>query len=78
MRDRLKFYTTQRVSKRLTITEDNFHLAKKSSERISLASRWVVHQVRVHSTIGTCSWLLLRLRKHLTITTLSTMAWVGR
>ena len=42
----MKFYTTQRVSKRLTITEEDFHLAQKSSERITLATRWVVHQVR--------------------------------
>ena len=41
---RTKFYTTQRVSKRIHITEDQFDLARTTSQRISLATRWVVDQ----------------------------------
>jgi len=44
--DKVKYYTSQRVSKRITIGEKDFRLAQKSSERISLATRWIVHQVK--------------------------------
>ena len=41
---RTKYYTTQRVSKRIHITEDQFVLARSTSQRISLATRWIVDQ----------------------------------
>ena len=43
-RGRTQYYTTQRVSKRVHITEEQFELAHQSSERISLATNWIVHQ----------------------------------
>ena len=42
---RTKYFTTQRVSKRLHITEDQLTVAAQSSRRISLATNWIVDQV---------------------------------
>ena len=39
-----RYLNTQRVSKRLHISEDQLKLSKLSSERISLATNWIVHQ----------------------------------
>ena len=65
----MKFYTTQRVSKRLTIGEEDFQLAEQSSERISLATRWTLHQVRSFYIGKTCLTVILRIREHLMIIT---------
>ena len=46
---RTKYFTTQRVSKRLHITEDQLGVAAQSSRRISLATNWIVDQVN-HSS----------------------------
>lgn len=45
-RGKTKYYTTQRVSKRVHYTEDQLNVAKTSSDRISLATNWIVHQER--------------------------------
>ena len=44
---RTKYFTTQRVSKRLHITEDQLDVAAESSRRISLATNWIVDQVEL-------------------------------
>ena len=44
---RTKYFTTQRVSKRLHITEDQLDVAAESSHRISLATNWIVDQVEL-------------------------------
>ena len=41
---RTKYFTTQRVSKRLHLSEDQSSLASQSSKRISLATNWIVDQ----------------------------------
>ena len=41
---RTKYYTTQRVSKRIHIREDQMDVAKATSRRISLATKWIVDQ----------------------------------
>ena len=41
---RTKYFTSQRVSKRLHISEEQFELAAQSSKRISLATSWIVDQ----------------------------------
>ena len=41
---RTKYFTTQRVSKRLNLSEDQSSLAIQSSKRISLATNWIVDQ----------------------------------
>ena len=76
MRDKTKYYTTQRVSKRLTIGEDSFQLARKSSERISLATQWTVHQVEtIKKTIRKLiSRVVIRKLEPLMSITSSTMA----
>ena len=65
----MRYYTTQRISKRVTVGEEDFHLARRSSERISLATRWIVHQVTSWIYAETCLTVVLRMRKHLMIIT---------
>ena len=43
-RGRTKYYTTQRVSKRVHYTEQQFDLMGEASDRVSRATNWIVHQ----------------------------------
>ena len=60
---RTKYFTTQRVSKRLHITEDQMAVAAESSRRISLATNWIVDQVNqslwhLFNSLKLSYWLL--------------------
>ena len=44
VRGRTAYYTSQRVSKRLHLTEEQFPFFEETSARISLATKWVVRE----------------------------------